>query len=58
MNPNNTILEIWKSLPYNYKMTYNLLDESIQNGFIDIFEILCAYDTLPTKVRSFSLLLD
>ena len=44
MDPNNTILEIWKSLPYNYKMTYNLLNESIENGFIDIFEILCAHN--------------
>lgn len=36
-----SIIEIWKTLPDNYKNTYDLLDESIKEEFIDIFKYLC-----------------
>ena len=36
------IVDIWKTLPNNYKISYNLLLESLNQGFIEIFKILCS----------------
>ncbi len=38
---NQSIIDIWKTLPSNYKESFDLLYESINEGFFDIFEYLC-----------------
>jgi hypothetical protein len=55
------IIDIWETLPDNYKKSYNLLLESLDQGFIEIFKILCGQykinkDSFYKSRSSFNLL--
>jgi hypothetical protein len=38
---NQSIIDIWRTLPTNYKNSFDLLYNSINEGFFDIFQYLC-----------------